>query len=92
MKKIKPPSAKEIAELTTEMTRPHAAASVLALIGYECSRCGSRFPETRPPKGRTDAESRLIEEAHAAKEFDMHVCSERGWPSDNRTRELKKHQ
>lgn len=91
MRKVKRPSAKEIAKLTAEMAMPRATASVLALMGYECSRCGCRFPESRPRKGRTDAESRLIEEALAAKEFEKHACSERGWPSTKATRELKKH-
>jgi hypothetical protein len=80
MTKTHQPSARTIAEVTAEMNRPRAAASVLALIGYECSRCGGHFPETRPRKGLTVAESRRIEEAHAAREFALHVCAERGWP------------
>jgi hypothetical protein len=85
MKKNHEPSAKVIKELTSEMAWPRAAASVLALIGYKCSRCGSQFPETRPRKGRTVAESKRIEQAHAAREFALHVCSERGWPPVKRS-------
>ena len=70
---------KAIAALTAEMNKPRIAASV-ALTGYACSRCGCQFPETRPPKGRTAVESRRLEKAHTAREFALHVCSERGWP------------
>jgi hypothetical protein len=82
-------AAKSIAELTTEMAKPRAAASVLAFTGYECSRCGRRFPETHPRKSQTTAESRRIEEAHAAGDFALHVCSERGWPPVRRQVPLK---
>jgi hypothetical protein len=73
-----------IAELTTEMNKPRIAASVRKLQGYACNRCGCQFPESRPPKGRTAVESRRLEKAHAAREFALHVCSERGWPPQRR--------
>src|ERR1700686_5456889 len=75
---------KEITEMTGEMGRPRFAASALALTGYACSRCGCQFPESQPPKGRTAVESRRLEKAHAAREFALHVCSERGWPPERR--------
>ena len=75
---------KAIAELTTEMNKPRIAASVRGLKRYACNRCGCQFPETRPPKGRTAVESRRLEKAHAAREFALHVCSERGWPPERR--------
>lgn len=90
MTKARESSAKVIAQLTAEMARPRAAASVLALIGYKCSRCGCQFPETRPRQGRTAAESKRVEEAHAAREFALHVCSERGWPPVKRANALRK--
>ena len=62
-----------------EMTKPRATASVLAFTGYECSRCGCRFPETRAPRGRTSAATWLLEKIHVRREFARHVCSERGW-------------
>jgi hypothetical protein len=75
---------KAIAELTTEMNKPRIPASVRGLKGYACNRCGCQFPESRPPKGRTAVESRRLEKAHAAREFALHVCSERGWPPERR--------
>jgi hypothetical protein len=75
---------KAIAELTSEMNKPRIAASVRKLNGYACNRCGCQFPESRPPKGRTAVESRRLEKAHAAREFALHVCSERGWPPERR--------
>ena len=33
------------------MAQPRVAASVSALLGYECCRCGRLFPETHPGKG-----------------------------------------
>jgi hypothetical protein len=62
-----------------EMSKPRAAASTFMLIGYECSRCGCRFPETRPPKGRTAAESLRLEPSHTATKFEAHICADRGW-------------
>ena len=81
---------KAIEELTTEMDKPRFAASALALTGYACSRCGCQFPESRPPKGRTAVESRRLEKAHTAREFALHVCSERGWPPERRTSRIHK--
>jgi hypothetical protein len=47
---------------------------------YQCSRCHSVFPESKPPMGRTVAETRRLEREHTAREFALHVCAERGWP------------
>jgi hypothetical protein len=66
-----------IEEVTIEMNKPRITASALGLTGYECTRCGCRFPETRPPKGRTQAETRRLEKIHAKREFARHVCSKR---------------
>jgi hypothetical protein len=74
---------KKIAALTAEMNKPRVAASVV-LKGCACSRCGCQFPESQPPKGRTAVESRRLEKAHAAREFALHVCAERGWPPQRR--------
>lgn len=73
---VQEPAARAIAELTTEMGKPRFAASARALTGYACTGCGSRFPESRPPKGRTQAESRLLEKIHVRREFARHVCAE----------------
>ena len=81
---------KAIAELTTEMGKSRFAASALALKGYVCSRCGCQFPESQPPKGRTAVESRRLEKAHTAREFALHVCSERGWPPERRLSRIDK--
>jgi hypothetical protein len=81
---------KEIAEVTAEMGKPRFAASARALKGYACSKCGCQFPETRPPKGRTAVESRWLEKAHAAREFALHVCAERGWPPERRLSGIEK--
>src|ERR1700682_5879829 len=75
---------KAIAELTIEMGKPRFAASAFALTGYACNRCGCQFPESQPPKGRTAVESRRLAKAHAAREFALHVCAERGWPPERR--------
>jgi hypothetical protein len=61
-------------EVTIEMNKPRIAASALGLIGYECSRCGLRFPETWAPKGRTPAQTRRLEKIHAKREFARHTC------------------
>lgn len=68
------PTLIEIAELKLKMDKPRIAASAFGLTGYECSRCGCRFPETRAPKGRTKAETRRLEKIHAKREFARHVC------------------
>ena len=47
---------------------------------YQCSRCHSVFPESKPPMGRTVAETRRLEREHTAREFALHVCAERDWP------------
>jgi hypothetical protein len=89
MLKLHEVSTKAIAELTVEMNKPRIAASV-TLTGYKCSRCGCQFPESQPPKGRTAVESRRLEKAHTAREFALHVCSERGWPPERRTSRIHK--
>ncbi len=68
-----------IAEMKQELAKPRATASSFMLIGYECSGCGCRFPETRPRKGRTPAESRRLEKLRVTREFAEHVCANRGW-------------
>jgi hypothetical protein len=50
-----------------------------ALIGYQCSVCGCMFPETPAPRGRTSAETRLLEKIHVQREFAQHICAKRGW-------------
>jgi hypothetical protein len=37
------------------------------------------FPETRAPRGRTSAETRLLEKIHVQREFAQHICAKRGW-------------
>jgi hypothetical protein len=37
------------------------------------------FPETRAPRGRTPAETRLLEKIHVQREFARHICEMRGW-------------
>jgi hypothetical protein len=46
---------------------------------YECSVCARLFPESKPPQGRSQAETRLIERIHATREFSRHLCSPVGW-------------
>src|ERR1700674_2618021 len=71
----KKPSQKLIARLKVEMAKPRVVTSAqrrLVLIdnlrGYECSVCSCRFPETRPPPGRTQVESRRLEKDHRERE------------------------
>jgi rubredoxin len=45
--------------------------------GYKCSGCGYMFPETRAPRGRMLAETRLLEKIHVQREFARHVCGKR---------------
>jgi hypothetical protein len=63
----------------TEMVVSRKEVSALALVGYVCTGCGRRFPESRAPKGRTPAETRLLEKIHVQREFARHVCENRGW-------------
>jgi hypothetical protein len=63
----------------TETVRPRAGVSALALVGYVCTGCGCRFPESRAPKGRTPTETQLLEKIHVQREFARHVCEKRGW-------------
>jgi hypothetical protein len=37
------------------------------------------FPETRAPRGRTPAETLLLEKIHIQREFARHICEKRGW-------------
>jgi hypothetical protein len=84
-------ATKAIAELTSEMNNARIATSVRKLKGYAGNRCGCQFPESRPPKGRTAGESHRLEKARAAREFALHVCSERGWPPEKRSPTKKPH-
>jgi hypothetical protein len=49
-----------------------------ARITYACSGCRCRFPETRPPQGRTPAEAQRLEKIHVEREFAQHICWNRG--------------
>ena len=42
--------------------------------GYECSRCGCRFPEYAIRKGPPMFEERILKRALAEKEFSSHTC------------------
>ena len=49
---------------------------------YECSACRRRFPDAKPPEGKTEAETRLLGRIHLQREFARHLCTRRGWPQD----------
>jgi len=71
------------------MNKPDRLTAGFVLQTYECSRCHSVFPESKPPTGRTAAETRRLEREHTAREFALHVCTERGWPPVQRVSALK---
>ena len=72
------PPARAFAAPTVEMDKPGIAASVLACTGYECSGCGCRVPETRPPQGRARTGTCLLEKIHMEREFARQsLCSAR---------------
>jgi hypothetical protein len=78
-----------IDEVRDELGKPRAVASAarkLVLMdhfhGYACTQCLCRFPESRPPAGRTPTETRRLAKEQALREFAAHICEARGWPGD----------
>jgi len=74
MRKNHKPASNTLAEVTIAMARPRLAASVSACSATNAAVAVVYSPKARPCRGRTVAESRRIEEAHAAREFALNVC------------------
>jgi hypothetical protein len=80
-----------LAALNVEMGQPHITASALAAMregsrkleyidrfhGHACSKCGCRFPETKPdvPKHLSVAQTRRLYAIHRKREFGAHACT-----------------
>jgi hypothetical protein len=80
-----------LASLNFEMRQPHITASARAAMhkgprklvfidsfhGHACSRCGCRFPETKPGVLRSVSvkQRRQLHAIHRKEEFAAHQCS-----------------
>jgi hypothetical protein len=44
--------------------------------GHACTRCGCRFPETRPADGHSRSQSKILQMRQREREFTHNICSE----------------